>query len=489
MLDFTARHSSNKEMQLVQQLVNGQPKSQQQIVKTLYGKADQTRYAAFRKLKSRVQQKLLNHLYFLDETDSRHLVSRRYEYQVLNLYMQVSVLYSEGELKAAESLSRKGQRLAQTHEMTQYVVLFGQLLRGIYADIRMPARYQANRLLLDKSKKTLVIEEEAAQLYWDVKGMVAYNVRSRRTVLDKMDAVVLKLAELYKAAGTFITFHYHYRAQLIKEELVGNYQEIIEVTSKTTRLLEKGKINNKRFDKRYNAYMSVYAHFRSRKVESGLRLAELHAKEFHHSSVNWLYYLEIYLLLAIHAGQYGQALELLGTARKNVYFDKQQPVAQQRWDLYMAYLQFVRPELSPLRMRNFTTFVQTVPDHSRDKQGYNVAVLILQFLHFLRQRDLENILTRLESLRKYQQRYLRETGNVRSQLFFRLLAIVVKEEFNPVTSRKKGEAILKKLQSSPPPGEAFAEIEIVPYEQLWQITLDILQTTALYNAEQDKKLV
>ncbi|AII52731.1 hypothetical protein N008_12190 [Hymenobacter sp. APR13] len=436
-----------------------------------------------------MQQKLLNHLYFLDETDTRHLVSRRYEYQVLNLYMQVSVLYSEGELKAAESLSRKGQRLAQTHEMTQYVVLFGQLLRGIYADIRMPARYQANKLLLEKSQKTLAIEEEASQLYWDVKGTVAYNVRTRRSILDKMDGVVQKLAEFYKSAGTFITFHYHYRVQLIQQELLGNYQEIIRITGATARLLEQGKINNKRFDKRFNAYMSVYAHFRSRKVENGLRLAELHAKEFHHSSVNWLYYLEIYLLLAIHAGQYGEALELLATARKNVYFDKQQAVAQQRWDLYMVYLQFVRPELSPVRMRNFTTFVQTVPDHSRDKQGYNVAVLILQFLHFLRQRDLENILTRLESLRKYQQRYLRETGNVRSQLFFRLLAIVVKEEFNPTTSRKKGEAVLKKLQASPPPGEAFAEIEIVPYEQLWQITLDILQTTALYNAEQDKKLV
>jgi hypothetical protein len=488
LLDFTARHSTNKEMQLVQQLIDGQPKSQQQIVKNLYGKTDQTRYAAFRKLKSRVQQKLLNNLYFLDETDPRHLVSRRYEYQVLNLYIQVSILYSEGELKAAESLSRKGQRLAQTQEMTQYVVLFGQLLRSIYADIRMPSRYQANKLLLEKSKKTLEVEEEAAQLYWDVKGTVAYNVRTRRSILDKIDSIVQKLAEFHRAVGTFITFHYHYRVQLIQQELLGNYQEVIRITGTTARLLEQGKINNRRFDRRFNAYMSVYAHFRSRNIAAGLRLAEVYAKEFHHSSVNWLYYLEIYLLLAIHAGQYGQALELLNTARKNVHFDKQQTVAQQRWDLYMAYLQFIRPELSPIRMRNFTTFVQTVPDHGRDKQGYNVAVLILQFLHFLRQRDIENILTRLESLRKYQQRHLRETGNLRSQLFFRLLAIAVKEEFDPVTSRKKGETVLKKLQASPPPGEAFAEIEIVPYEELWHITLDILQATALYNAEQDKTL-
>lgn len=488
LLDFTARHSSNKEMQLVQLLVGDQTKSQQNVIKTLYGKVDKTRHAAFRKLKSRVQQKLLNHLYFLDETDPRHLVSRRYEHQILNLYTQVSILYAEGELKASESLCRKVLRLAQGHEMTSYVVMCGQLLRSIYADIRMPVRYQANKVLLTKSQRTLALEEEAAQLYWDVKATVAYTVRSRRSILEKMDAHVQKLADLYRQAGTFITFHYYYRAQLIQQELVGNYEAVITITAATSRKVEQGKINAHRFDKRFNAYMSVYAHFRSRQAVKGLKLAEDFAKYFHYSSLNWLYYLEIYLLLAVHAGQYGQALELMATARKNIHYDKQQTVAQQRWDLYAAYLQFVRPEMSPVRMRNFSTFVQTVPDHSRDKQGYNVAVLILQFLHFLRQRDIESILTRLEGLRKYQQRHLREAGNLRSQLFFRLLAIAVKEEFDPVASRKKAEPVLKKLQAAPPPGEAFAEIEIVPYEELWNITLEILHATALHNALEDRKL-
>ncbi|WP_139252114.1 hypothetical protein [Hymenobacter psychrotolerans] len=486
LLDFAARNSANKEMLLVQLLTDNQPRSQQQIVKALYSKTDKVRQTAFRKLKSRVQQKLLNHLYFLDETDPRHLVSRRYEHQFLSLYLQVNTLYSEGELRAAEPLCRKALRIAQTQELTQYVVLCGQLLRSIYADMRMPVRYQANKELLAKSQKQLALEEEAAQLYWDVKATIAYTVRTRRSILEKMEEHVQKLADLHQQVKSFSTFLYHYRTRLIQEELVGNYEAIIRITADTARQLEQGKINDKRFDKRFNAYMSVYAHFRSRQAAKGLKLAEEYAKYFHYSSINWLYYLEIYLLLAIHAGQYGQALELLGSARKNLHFAKQGTLAQQRWDLYETYMQFVRPEMSPVRMRSFSTFVQTVPDHSRDKQGYNVAVLILQFLHFLRQRDVESILTRLEGLRKYQQRHLRESGNLRSQLFFRMLAVTVKSDFDPVRSEQRAESLLKKLQAAPPPGEAFAEIEIVPYEELWQITLDILRATALYNALQDK---
>ncbi|MBD2714596.1 hypothetical protein KBK19_06080 [Microvirga sp. STR05] len=435
-----------------------------------------------------MQQKLLNHLYFLDETDPRHLVSRRYEHQFLGLYLQVSTLYSEGELKAAEPLCRKALRIAQTQEMTQYAVLCGQLLRSIYADMRLPVRYQANKELLARNQQLLALEEEAAQIYWDIKATIAYTVRTRRSILEKMEVHVKQLEQLHRQAGSYATFLYHYRTRLIQEELIGNYEAVIRITADTAQQLAQGKINDKRFDKRFNAYISVYAHFRSRQAVKGLKLAEEYAKDFHYSSVNWLYYLEIYLLLAIHAGQYGQALELMDTARKNVHFAKQRALAQQRWDLYEAYLQFVRPEISPVRMRNFTTFVQTIPDHSRDKQGYNVAVLILQFLHFLRQRDVESILTRLEGLRKYQQRHLRESGNLRSQLFFRMLAVTVKSDFDPVRSQQKAEPLLKKLQAAPPPGEAFAEIEIVPYEELWQITLEILRATALYNALQDQEL-
>lgn len=489
LLDFTVKQGANKEMALIHLLLEDQEKSQQQVVKSLYGKTDAVSKTAFRKLKSRVQQKMLNHLFFLDESDPRHVVSRRYEQQCLSLYYQVSTLFGEGEYFNAERLARKALRLAETMEFTHYSVMCGQLLRSIYADMQQPGKFRNNNKKLAENQRLWGLEEEAAKLFWEVKAMMAYTVRARQGMLGKIEAYLKQLETLHKDARTFTTFFYLYRTQLTREELVGNYQEIIRLTTETAKKWEQGKINRTRFDKRYNNYMSVYAHLRSRQAEQGLKLAEEYAKDFHYASNNWLYFLEIYMLLALHAGQYGQAQELLQTARKSVYFNKQRYAAQERWDLYEVYLQFIRPESSPLRIRSFNTFIQTVPTHSRDKQGYNVAVLILQFLHYLRQRDLDGLLLRLESLRKYQQRHLRDVGTLRSQLFFRLLAITVKSDFDPTLSQQQAAPLLKRMQAAPPPGEAYSEIEIVPYENLWGLTIDILKVTAVQVAEEDRQLV
>jgi hypothetical protein len=84
----------------------------------------------------------------------------------------------------------------------------------------------------------------------------------------------------------------------------------------------------------------------------------------------------------------------------------------------------------------------------------------------------------MEGLRKYQQRHLREAETLRSQLFLRLLMLTIKENFDVQACERKGQALLNRLRETPPPGEAFAEIEIIPYEELWSLTLEILRANA-----------
>ncbi|WP_426493062.1 hypothetical protein [Hymenobacter sp. 102] len=444
-------------------------------MKGLYGKTDARTQATYRKLKSRVQQKLLNHLYFLDQTDPRHIASRRYEQQCLGLLHQAKILAGEGEYSMAEKLFRKFIRVADAAEFTAYAMLGARILRNLYAEMRQPAKYKHIVGQLSKYQQKLTLEEEAETLYTDIKMAVNHKVRSRKYLLSQMPAYEARLEQLHKKVKSYNTFHFLYFIRMTREELVGNYEEIINITAATEKARKQGKINEKRFDKRFNNYMSVYAHLRCRKAEKGLALAEEYFKDFHYSSGNWFYFLETYLLLALYAKQYGQAFELLQQARKNPYYSKQRTAAQQRWELYEAYVQFVRPEQSPLKLRHFTQFVQTVPDYGRDKQGYNVAILILQFLYFLQRRDIEGLLARLEGLRKYEQRHLRDPATLRSQLFFRMLLMTVKEHFVLAVCEKKAAPLLERLRATAQPGEAYGEIEIIPYEDLWELTLGILR--------------
>jgi len=475
-LEFPPRIGS-KEATLVQALLDTPQATQKQMVKTLYGRAGTENTRALQRLQARVQSKLLNQLYFLDNSDPRYVVARRYEMECLDVLHKGRILYAEGEYTLSERLLQKAMRLAKQGDFTQYAVQSARLLRTLYTEKSQRPRYRAMSKQLAKLQQTLNLEDEAERIYAEMQLEMALTVNTRRNVLPTMPAQLAQLETLHRKAKTFNTFNAFYKAKLSYEELRGNFREIIRITALAAKRLREDGLNVRRFDRRYNHYMSVFAHLRGQQAQAGLKLAETYAREFHPSSSNWFYFYEIYFLLALHAEQYARAQQILFTTRKNPSYMKQRAAALQRWDLYRAYAEFVLPPLrvSVIRRREITQWSLTLPEYNRDKRGHNVAILILQLLHFLRERDLDEVLVRMERLRKYQQRHLREESNLRNRLFIRLLYVLVERNFDPVVSEERGKRLLQQIKETPPPGNAFAEVEIVPYEQMWKLVLNILR--------------
>ncbi|MBF9222947.1 hypothetical protein [Hymenobacter ruricola] len=470
----------NKENQFVATLAKTPDATQLQVVKALYGRATTANVRALQKLQSRVRGKLLNQLYFLDHSDARHLVSRRYELECLDMLHKVSILYAEREYKLSERLLQRCLLLARKGEFTQYEVQCVRMLRNLYAEQRQTVQYNKIIKVLARAQQVLAWEDEAEQLYTDTKLALNSTVAARRKVLLLMPDRLAHLDGLHRKAQSFGTYNAMYRARVAYEELQGNYQEIIRVTAAASRRLRDGKLNARRFDIRFNHFMSIYAYLRSRQAVQGLRLAEEYNRDFHPSSNNWFYFQEHHVLLALHAQRYERAQQLMEIITKNPAYTIQRDSALQRWDLYRAYIDFVLPPQRPstARQRQMAQWVLQLPEYSRDKRGHNVAILVLQLLHFLRERNLEAVLLRLERLRKYQQRHLYEPTTVRSRLFLRLLQVIVDKNFDARKASERGKALLQQLQDTAPPGEAFAEVEIIPYEHLWALVLGLLREGA-----------
>ncbi|OGX83336.1 hypothetical protein [Hymenobacter glacialis] len=452
--------------------------TQLQVVKALYGKATAPNVRALQKLQSRVRSKLLNQLYFLDHSDPRHLVSRRYQMECLDLMHKINILFAEGEYGLTERLLQRCLRLAQAGEFTQYVVECTRILCTLYSQQRQVLPYQKTAKLLLKAQQVMAWEDEAERIYSDTQLALARTVSSRRAVLPLLPDYIHQLEALHKRARTFATYNYLYRLQLAYQELQGNYREIIKLTATAARRVRDGKLNERRFDKRYNHFMSIYAYLRSRQPVQGLRLAEEYTRDFHPSSSNWFYFQEHHVLLALHAQQYERAQQLLVVIAKNPSYPIQREAALQRWDLYKSYIDFVLPpqRVTTARQRQMAQWVLLLPEYSRDKRGHNVAILVLQLLHFLREHNLEAVLLRLERLRKYQQRHLYEPTTLRSRLFLRLLQLIVESNFDAAQAAERSGVLLQQLRDTPPPGEAFAEVEIIPYEHLWELVLELLRT-------------
>jgi hypothetical protein len=475
-LDLYAEHRT-KEYQLVHALIDAPDATQNQLVKALYGKASTPNVRALQKLQSRVRSKLLNHLYFLDHSDSRHLVSRRYQNECLDLLHKINILFAEGEYLLTEQLLKRCLNMAQKGEFTQYIVQCARMLSTLYAQMRKAHLFEKMDKVLQQAQLTQSLEDEAERLHARTQLALASTVSSRRAVLPLLPAHLEKLEALHRRAKTFNTYNYLYRLRLAIHELQGNYPEIIRLTALATKQLREGKLNERRFDKRYNHFMTVFAHLRSRQPIKGLKLAQLAMSDFHPSSSNWLFFQENHVLLALHAQNYDYAQQLFTTVMKNPAFSKQRPAALERWDLYKAYGDFVHPaqRMGPARRAQMARWALMLPEFSRDKSGLNVAILVLQMLVYMRERNFEEVMVRLERLRKYQQRHMAGSGMVRSKLFLRLLRIMVDKGFHSKQAAEGGKAILQQLQGTNPPGEAYAEIEIIPYEHLWALILEMLR--------------
>ncbi|MCI1186469.1 hypothetical protein MON38_03505 [Hymenobacter sp. DH14] len=474
-IDFD-QTADSRESQLVDMLLAGGARTQVQAAKALYGQSTAANIVALKRLKSRVQAKLLNHLYFLDHSNPLSLVSRRYQMTCLDLLHKGTALYTEGDYVLSQRLLRRCLTEAQAGEFTAYAVQSARQLCTIYAQLNKPAAYRQMDLLLQKSLSVQQLEDEAERLYTSTLLTMSGPVKGRRAMLPQMPERLRQLESLHRRANTFSTFFLLYRLRLMHEELLGNFAELIRLTGAAARQYRQGKLNARRFDLRFNTFAGITAYLRGRQAAKGLRLAQEGLRLFASSSGNWFVFQENHVLLALHTKKYDYAQQLLREVAQNPAVAKLRPADMERWDLYRRYADFVAPPAQPAAALLPNKWALMLPEQSRDKSGLNVAILVLQLLHHLRQHNLDEALVRLERLRKYQQRHLHADSSSRSRLFLRLLRGLADTGFDPAKARQRGRATLETLSHTPNPGEAFAEVEIIPYEHLWELALQQLHS-------------
>lgn len=462
-----------KETELFLRIKKGELQTDEEAAAALYNcKPNDPR---LKMLKSRLRKKLLNHLFFLDFSDSRLKVSLRYEQECLSLLHQGRTLMNEGEHKISGKLLQNTLKLATEAEFTSIIITCLELLLINYSLTVKPNLYYKTKKTLEQYRKLAAFEYEAEDLYYTAKMEQNKSVFAKRGFLPKLQKSLERLKELWETTKSANIFDYYYILDITKQELYGNFDEILKITTTSEKLLLKEKLNRKRFDVRYNIFITVYAYLRVKDYQSGLAFAEANMNAFNRSTNNWFAYMENYMLLAMHAGNYELAVKLFEDVTSNSFFKKIRVNAQERWTLYSSYLYFVNPTKNLLRQSSYRQLISSIPEYSKDKQGFNVAIMVLQFFYHVQARDTDLLGFLIESLKKYAGRHLRDNFSKRSLYFFKLLVVVVNANLDYQESLKKGKTFYERLQSTPVPGDAFAEIEIIPYEQLWIILLKILE--------------
>jgi hypothetical protein len=82
----------------------------------------------------------------------------------------------------------------------------------------------------------------------------------------------------------------------------------------------------------------------------------------------------------------------------------------------------------------------------------------------------------MEAIEKYTSRYLVKDDTYRSSCFIKMLLQIPAAGFHRVATLRKAEKFAKLLQKAPLDyANQSHDVEIVPYEQLWEMALDSLR--------------
>lgn len=466
---------NSKENKFIENLVHDKYTDDAQAANDIYN--SDSKDVRYKMLKHRTKKRLYNNLLFLDPISLSLKDFVRMEQECFMFLHQAYILKRQYEFDLVLNLANKAFRIAMKYDFSDIVVAALELKAFCLSELGLKHEFLSCSNQLKESNEKLFFEKKSIVIFQDINVNLKQTTRKRQNYLSCLPESIKQLELLWDQAQTFSSFDAYYKSSIFYYELTGEFDAIISMTKKSLIWLDMGKINRYRFDELYNKFILVYAHLRSRNINDGLKYASLYVNDFNTNSFNWFPYMENYFLLALHAKEYDLGHIIIDKVSKNTTFNKVSKSARERWMLYRSYLSIISAsnfgENNPIN-----PFLMPLPEYSKDKQGFNVAILILQFIYYLQKNDAEALLYRIESLKKYILTHLKETFSLRSKIFLKMLILTVTEDFDAKICRDKGQKLYQKLLDTPAPGDAFAEIEIIPYEHLWEHILCTLENSS-----------
>jgi hypothetical protein len=103
-----------------------------------------------------------------------------------------------------------------------------------------------------------------------------------------------------------------------------------------------------------------------------------------------------------------------------------------------------------------------------------VAILALQFLWQLRERDYQKLFDKADALRVYSQRYLKKQDNERPYLFTKMIGLADKKSYDYDETITATQELYEQLKTTNESQEV-AEWEILPYDIMWEIVLEMIR--------------
>ena len=480
--DHSLKNKNSKFNEFYEAMMAGKFKNDRDAANFLYGCSPTD--DKYRQLKSRFRKRLLNTLFFLDvNLPSTSNYDRAY-YSVNKDWTLVKILISNDAQNTAASLARQILTIALKFKFADVIVNCARILRRYAAATGDEKNYEIYDQHSKQFQNVLDAEIRSEELYQRV-IMNYYKPLAQETELkERIDTYCDALVGLSEIYDSPIVVYNMYLVWTYRYEMLKDYNAMLEVCGKA----EKYILDNPTFyqDDKLATFqmkkMSAYLHIRDWK--NGKINAEKCLKSFPEGSDTWFVFMEYYLLLAIHTDNFINATAIHSKAINQSKFKKQHSKVREKWNIYDTYLNYIieskgeeNPILMTQKKKNFrlSRFLNDPILYPKDQRIFTVHMVVAQILFFIEKKSYNAVTERIDRLKSYANRQLKKDEYHRLIQFIRLLQQLSKAEYK-VNNLSNVEKYYNRLIETPFSYRGIiSELEVVPYEKLWNSILERLQ--------------
>lgn len=471
---------SSKQDVLFKAIKKGDVENDEDAYNLLY--KNQGNKHAYNRMKRRLKEKLYSSLVTLDQNKQKYTSHKKASYKVMKQFVIANLLKLEKQnflmLKVLEDTLKQ----AIKYELTEYVKLISKLLIQHYSirskNIRKLKHYQS---IFKEYSKIEEFEFTAQMYYTELSRMYSEKVSKKGDFMNKLISYSDELKNLQKTVYSLNFNHKAFSIHSTRYIFEGDYQAAIGNADKAFTFFEKKPFQTKRILFTFNSdkiisLILLKNHSDAEKlIDQTLNIIDEHSFNFYALQYfrfqNYCWNKEYDMLPVV----VNEVLDRKTIVKFNYQYEL--------WKIREAYTSFLQ-EAEIFSFKNFDhnrkpfrigKFLNEVPIYSKEKRGMNISILVVQILFLLVRKEYDKVIDRIDALKQYSFRYLRNDDTFRSNCFIKMILLIPNANFHPVRAELHSKDLYNRLVSHRINiQELTSEIEVIPFHHLWSIILKVL---------------
>ena len=451
-----------------------------QAARDLYGtdKSDQR----YRTLKSRVYERLLHSLLFLQVKQPEHSEYLSYYYKCTRNLICAQSLMRFASRTAGFHVAQKTLTIAQKYEFTDVCLTLSVLLRETVGFWGQKRKFDQYNKLVKKYFKIMEAEYRSDELLDSYAIEVTYTSRTKQYLITYGESILEEISELEAEHGSHLLKLNVFRHRINLANMMDNPTDIISACEDAIDYLTAN---------RHLSQPARLGEFRLRRMMKQLLVrrsdeaitdADAVINSFREGGNNWYIALYYATAAAFHEHAFDKAEKYLSLATNHRLYSLLAEPRKEPFTLFRAYIHlaqrlglYAAPTDSKFAQFRVTTYLNSVPEESKVKKVSNVLILVSHACFLILDGEFDAAEKRIEYLKVYGSRYLKEKHYQRVRVFIRLLQAIPRNSFLADEIRRDNATLYEELLATREDHLPSTINEYIPFETLYNSLLDFLE--------------